>query len=169
VSNVALPMRGNLAWAALPGIDKVDVWDRFNGVPTLGVITAAGRHTLFWRAHGYVSDFSAWLYIPLQAEDVQRLREDDADPLRGLLFQSPVERAAWIAAANNNRLVFEREWVAPASASADQVQLEVATFLNEAIEVALTHELPPTRREILEQAARATKKASVQLVAASRR
>lgn len=33
----ALPMMGNLAWAPAPGIENVDVLDRFNGVPTLGL------------------------------------------------------------------------------------------------------------------------------------
>jgi hypothetical protein len=32
-----LPMVGNLAWAPAPGIESVDVFDRFNGVPTLGL------------------------------------------------------------------------------------------------------------------------------------
>jgi hypothetical protein len=161
-------MRGNLAWAAVPAIDNVDVWDRFNGVPTLGIMTVGDRSTLFWRSNGYVDDYSAWVYILLSSSEAQKLRGDDVEPLPGLLFGSPIERPAWVAAALDNRLIFEREWVVPAATSSDQVRLDIARFLNEAIELALEHEVPPTRRELMERAARATRTASDHLAAAQR-
>lgn len=46
------PMVGNLAWAPLPAFEEVEVLDRFNGVPTLGVFGKPGDKILFWRAWG---------------------------------------------------------------------------------------------------------------------
>lgn len=166
VSNGTLPMRGNLAWAALPAIDEVDVLDRFNGVPTLGIMTSNGNHILFWRALGYVSDISAWVYLPLQLEEVDRLLSDDgADSLEGLIFHSPAERNACIGAARDNRLIFEREWVVPAAKSSAEVLGEVAGFIAEAVAVTLEHELPTTRRESMQRTARAVKKVATRLAA----
>jgi hypothetical protein len=45
----ALPMMGDLAWAPTLEIENVDVLDRFNGVPTLGVFATSGERELFWR------------------------------------------------------------------------------------------------------------------------
>jgi hypothetical protein len=169
VSNGTLPMRGNLAWAALPAIDEVDVLDRFNGVPTLGIMISGTSHILFWRVIGYVSEISAWVYLPLQPAEVARLRDEDdgADLLHGLIFHAPAERPASIGAAKNNRLIFEREWVVPASKSSDDILADVARFITEATMVALQHELPATRREIMQQAALAAKKATAKLEAAA--
>src|ERR1700683_1686384 len=52
-----------LAWAPVPAVEQVEVLDRFNGVPTLGIFSADGERTLFWRTLGYVSaKISIWLY-----------------------------------------------------------------------------------------------------------
>ncbi len=48
----ALPMLGNPAWAPMRAIENVEVLDRFNGVPTLGLFSAEGERALFWRALG---------------------------------------------------------------------------------------------------------------------
>jgi len=49
-----LPNLGNLAWAPVPAIENVAVFDRFNGVPTFGLFSASGERQLFWRLTGYV-------------------------------------------------------------------------------------------------------------------
>jgi hypothetical protein len=61
-------MIGNLAWAPSPAFEEVEVLDRFNGVPTLGVFGKPGERILFWRALGYVpaDEISAWIYVTPQ-------------------------------------------------------------------------------------------------------
>ena len=154
----ALPMAGNLAWASLPAIEEVEVLDRFNGVPTLGIMKAGSQRTLFWRVIGYVSDFSAWLYLPLDEAMSHTLDAEDAqDPLVGLVIESSSERNACLGVAAENRLIFEREWVIPKGLARDSFIPEVARFLSEAMGVAMQHELPATRRQAMEGASRAVK------------
>lgn len=124
----AQPTIGNLAWAPLPAFDQVEVLDRFNGVPTLGVFGGPDDKILFWRVAGYVpqpNERSVWLYVPLEPEDEERL--DSAGPddlLNGLVFNSDVPRWATIGVAQDNRLVREFKWKLPRAAQpSDLTQL----------------------------------------------
>ncbi|MEU8171229.1 hypothetical protein AB0B97_32480, partial [Micromonospora sp. NPDC049004] len=65
MSKSVLPMLGNLAWAPVTSVEKVEIFDRYNGVPTLGVFRTGGQAHLFWRVLGYIGDISLWLYVPL--------------------------------------------------------------------------------------------------------
>ena len=152
-------MMGNLAWAPAPGIDNVDVFDRFNGVPTLGLFSVNGERELFWRAHGYVPRrMSIWIYLPLSGDDEQRLSSaDPSDLLTGLIFQSPTARYVTVGIALEYRLVFEREWHLPVNADPDQLIDEMLEFLNEALDIALQQELPPARRELMRTASEAVR------------
>jgi hypothetical protein len=114
------PMIGNIAWAPLPAFEEVEAFDRFNGVPTLGVFGNPGDRTLFWRAWGYVPkhDMSIWLYVPLTEPEERRL--ESAEPtelLQGLIFDCPAARRITVGLANDYRLTFEFEWVMPARVS----------------------------------------------------
>jgi hypothetical protein len=154
-----LPMLGNLAWAPLPAIDNLEVLDRFNGVPTLGLFTAAGERQMFWRALGYVPDtFSIWIYVPLDAAGEQRLLgAESVDLLAGLVFESRVDRYVTVGVASDYRLVFEREWLLPAGMPPVELLHEMLRFLNEALDLVLAQDLPPGRRELMRDASRAVK------------
>jgi hypothetical protein len=148
----ALPMLGNLAWAPMPAIENVEVLDRFNGVPTLGLFSAEGERALFWRALGYVPGaFSIWIYVPLDEAAERRLGGSErGDLLEGLIFESPVQRYVTVGVAGkNNRLVFEREWNLPGSIAADDLIGQLLDFLNEAFDIMLRQDLPPSRRELM--------------------
>jgi hypothetical protein len=159
-------MLGNLAWAPLPAFEEVEVLDRFNGVPTLGVFGRPGEKILFWRALGYVppGGFSVWLYVPLDAEDEQHL--DDAEPaelLRGLIFESPRRRRATVGLARDYRLFVEFDWNLPAGAPSDHLVREMLTFLASSLAgLARQETIAPARRK----AARKASKAVRQLAAA---
>jgi len=155
----ALPMMGNLAWAPAPGIENVDVLDRFNGVPTLGLYSASGERELFWRALGYVPRrMSIWIYVPLTGGDEQRISEaEPTDLLTGVVFKSPSERYVTVGIALEYRLVFEREWHLPVNASPGQLINEMLEFLGEALDIALQQELPPARRELMRTASEAVR------------
>ena len=155
----ALPMMGNLAWAPTPGIENVDVFDRFNGVPTLGLFSAAGERELFWRMVGYVPrSMSIWIYAPVTDDDEQRLScAEPSDVLTGLIFQSALARYVTVGIALNYRLVFEREWQLPVNADADSLITEMLMFLSEALDIALQQDLPPARRELMRSASEAVK------------
>ncbi len=147
----ALPMLGNLAWAPVPAIENVEVLDRFNGVPTLGVFSAAGERQLFWRATGYVPrSVSIWLYVPLNTADENLLTcADPSDLLTGIIFESRRPRYVTVGIAKDYRLVFEREWQLPPEADPDRLIHEMLDFLIEALNLALEQELPPARRELM--------------------
>jgi hypothetical protein len=155
----ALPMLGNLAWAPVPAIENVDVFDRFNGVPTLGLFSAAGERELFWRALGYVPrSMSIWFYLPVTQEDESHLSCADAsDLLTGLIFRSQTARYVTVGIAKDYRLVFEREWHLPVDAPPDQLINDLLDFLNEALDIALEQDLPAARREIMRSASEAVK------------
>jgi hypothetical protein len=154
-----LPMMGNLGWAPAPGIENVDIFDRFNGVPTLGLFSAGGQRNLFWRALGYVPRrMSIWIYLPLTEADEHHLScADAADPLAGLMFNSPTKRYAAVGIALEYRIVFEREWHLPADAGADRLIDEMLEFLREALDIAMQQELPPVRRELMRTASEAVR------------
>jgi hypothetical protein len=152
-------MMGNLGWAPAPGIENVDIFDRFNGVPTLGLFSVGRTRNLFWRALGYVPRrMSIWIYLPLTEADEHHLScADAADPLAGLMFNSPAERYATVGIALEYRLVFEREWHLPADADADRLIDEMLEFLREALDIAMQQELPPVRRELMRTASEAVR------------
>lgn len=155
----ALPMMGNLAWAPTPGIENVDVLDRFNGVPTLGLFSAGGERELFWRATGYVPrKMSIWIYVPVTDDDEKRLScAEPSDVLTGLIFQSPVARYVTVGLALDYRLAFEREWQLPVNADPDRLITEMLVFLDEALDIALQQTLPSARRELMQSALEAVK------------
>ena len=116
----AQPITGNLAWAPLPAFEEVEVLDRFNGVPTLGVFGGPGERTLFWRMSGYVpqpDEYSVWLYIRLDPRDEEHLYSAAPDDLLdGLVFNSGQPRWATVGVAHDNRLQYEFEWNLPRAA-----------------------------------------------------
>ncbi|SRR5258708_7793539 len=155
-----LPMQGNLAWAPVPAIERVEVLDRFNGVPTLGLFSSGGERTLFWRALGYVPEqLSIWLYVLAGPVTEDHLARGDADDLlTGLLFESPVGRFVTVGLADGGyRLTFEREWEVPAGQSAEDLIDGLLDFLKEALDIMLLQDLPPTRREMMRSASRAVR------------
>jgi hypothetical protein len=146
-----LPMLGNLAWAPEPAIESVEVLDRFNGVPTFGLFSAGGERQLFWRVTGYVPrSYSIWLYIPLTAEDENRLSHaEPSDLLGGLAFGSSAPRYATVGVAKDYRLVFEREWRLPQDTDSQRLLDDVLGFLLDALTIALSEDMPPARRELV--------------------
>ncbi len=155
----ALPMLGNLAWIPVPAADEVEVLDRFNGVPTLGVISTDGERLLVWRAYGYVPEkVSVWLYVPLDDQEYRRLQEAEAgDLLTGLVFNVKQARYATVGVALDYRLVFEREWQIPARDNATLLLSDLVKFLHEALTIALEQDLPLARRQLMCQAYQAVK------------
>jgi len=151
-----LPVLGNLAWAPHAAIERVEILDRFNGVPTLGVLKSPDANHLFWRALGYVPErFSIWIYAPIDEHEADHL--DDCDPsdlLRGPLFEARRERYITVGVAENNRLFFEREWSLPAGCDQRTLRKELLRFLLEAFVMALEQDLPPGRREVVDRASR---------------
>lgn len=152
-----LPMLGNLAWAPVPAIENVEVLDRFNGVPTFGVLTAGGERQLFWRVTGYVPrSMSIWLYLPLTAADEYRLAHaEPTDLLSGLVFRSPESRYVTVGIAWDYRLIFEREWRLPENSDPRTLLTDVLEFLHDALMIALSEDLPPARRQIVYTASEA--------------
>jgi hypothetical protein len=128
---VAQPMVGNLAWAPLPAFEEVEVIDRFNGVPTLGVFGKPGSRVLFWRVLGYVPayDVSMWLYVPLDSAEEYRLESAESSGLLDeLIFRSEVDRKVSVGLAVSYRLLFEYEWVLPANSSPDDLVTALLRF-----------------------------------------
>jgi hypothetical protein len=146
-----LPMLGNLAWAPVPAIEGVEVLDRFNGVPTFGLLSANGERQLFWRLTGYVPrSYSIWLYVPLTTDDENRLSHaEPSDLLGGLVFGSSVPRYATVGVAKDYRLVFEREWRIPEDTDQQRLLDDVIGFLLDALTIALGEDMPPARRELV--------------------
>jgi hypothetical protein len=104
------PMIGNLAWAPSPAFEEVEVLDRLNGVPTLGVFGKPGERILFWRALGYVpaDDISAWVYVPLSPADEKHLSSaDPSELLHGLIFESDEWRRVTVGVASGYRLFID--------------------------------------------------------------
>jgi hypothetical protein len=128
----AQPMLGNLAWAPLPAFEEVEVLDRFNGVPTLGVFGKPGEKILFWRVLGYVppDGLSVWLYVPLGPADEERL--SGAEPsqlLQGVVFDSEEWRHATVGVAKDYRLFVEFDWNLPLKASSGDLLHDMLVFL----------------------------------------
>jgi hypothetical protein len=67
--------------------------------------------------------------VPLPADEVAALDDcDGGELLDGIAHDTAADRPAIVAVTSDNRLLFEREWLLPA------------------------HNLPPSRREMVEQA-----------------
>lgn len=156
MSRSELPAIGNLAWLPLPDAEEIELLDRFNGVPTLGVLRGPNiTPHLFWRMIGYVTPISFWVYIPLTHQDLQRLEDcEAADLLTGTAHNAPADRPATVAIALDNRLIFEREWVLPARLGRTELMNAYLDFVGESLQIMLTLDLPPSRREKVEKAQR---------------
>jgi hypothetical protein len=154
-----VPGTGNLAWAPQTQVDRIDILDRHNGVPTFGVVWIDGRGHLFWRVLGYVGDLSVWLYVPLTDEDHRHLEEADAeDVLSGIVFDSSGWRYVAVGISEDNRLIFEREWQLPADLAHGSLIPLLLDFMSDALDVALTQEpLPASRRDIVQRASKAVR------------
>lgn len=157
----AHPMLGNLAWAPLPAFEEVEVFDRFNGVPTLGVFGQSGEKILFWRALGYVppSDLSVWVYVPLSAEDELHLEQaPPSELLQGLIFESSEWRHVTVGVAKEYRLFVEFDWTLPLKASPSDLIREMVGFLSTSLSgVAEQETLRPSRRRAARKASKAVR------------
>ncbi|MFQ3559495.1 hypothetical protein QZN11_22205 [Streptomyces gramineus] len=154
-----MPVLGNLAWIPHAATERVEILDRFNGVPTLGVLKQPDADHLFWRAVGYVPDrFSVWIYAPIDTDDANHLEEcESADLLDGLVFNARMPRYVTVGIAEDNRLVFEREWLLPGGHTSEDVRLDLLQFLLEALKIAQAQGLPPSRRDVVDRATRAVR------------
>jgi hypothetical protein len=154
-----MPELGNLAWAPLSSVDEVEIFDRFNGVPTLGIARSTRETYLFWRAAFYLDDISLWLYVPLTVEDQRLVDENDFEPLSGIVFGAHAARYTTVGVADRNRLVFEREWWLPAGLTPEQVCAALVDFSHEALTVALAQDppLPASRRDVVQRASEAVR------------
>jgi len=153
MSRVVLPDLDTLAWAPVVAVTEIEMFDRYNGVPTLGTFTADGQVHLFWRALGYTSDISLWLYVPLTREDRDLLDAADSQHLLdGIVFGLDEPRYVTVGVADANRLVFEREWRLAARRDPANLVQPLLEFVDEALEIALAEDLPATRRELVRKA-----------------
>jgi hypothetical protein len=129
----------------------------------LGIFSADGERTLFWRTVGYVpAKISIWLYVPMDEYAEHHVPSSDpSDILTGLLFQSPTDRYVAVGVTvSDYRISFEREWKVTAGLSAHAVIDEMPDFLLEVLEVLelmLQQDLPSTRREMMVRASRAVR------------
>lgn len=153
MSKSVLPEVGNLAWAPITSVEEVEIFDRHNGVPSLGVFRTGNQKHLFWRALGYTGDISFWLYAPLTSADEAAL-DDDEGPgiLDGLIYQLQEERYVTVGAADYYRLVFEREWRIPQGLNHQELPHALVEFVAESLQLALNEGLPSSRREIFQKA-----------------
>lgn len=155
------PMIGNLAWAPLPAFEEVEVLDRFNGVPSLGIFGQPGSRILFWRAFGYVqsTDLSIWLYVPLSPADEERLAAaEGSDMLDGLIFQSAERRSVTVGFADEYRLVAEFEWTLPEGLASRALIREMLLFLMTSLAGLSEQEsVAPSRRRAARKASKAVR------------
>lgn len=153
---------GRAAWEPAEAAE-VEVYDRFNGVPTIGFFTAAGQRIFFWQAFGHVTDgISAWVYVP--APPTGEL-DENALPY-GLVFGSPVARAAVVAVAVSNRLVFWQNWTIEAGLDTPALLHAMAHYLLDAVQAAYSRDLPPETNEAIGRASQeAAKQAALADVA----
>ncbi|MEU3453090.1 hypothetical protein ABZ671_05745 [Micromonospora sp. NPDC006766] len=148
MSKSVLPKLGNLAWAPITSVEEVEIFDRYNGVPTLGVFRTGSVAHLFWRVLGYTGDISLWLYVPLSDGDEQAL-DDDEGPglLDGIVYHSPRQRYVTVGVADFNRLIFEREWSIPAEAKRGEILHSLVEDVAAALQFAIEEGFPASRRE----------------------
>jgi hypothetical protein len=155
------PMLGNLAWAPLPAFEEVEVLDRFNGVPTLGVFGKPGDKILFWRVLGYVppGGFSVWLYVPLSPADEQHLAcAEPSELLHGLVFESSEWRHVKVGMAKDYRLFVEFDWTLPLKASSKDLVGDMVKFLASSLAgLAEQDTVTPSRRRAARRASKAVR------------
>lgn len=137
---------GNIAWAPVNSFITMEPLDRFNGVPTLGVLETKVGSYVFWRVldHGVAS---AWLYVNISRRQRSALVKRGDDALDGVLFQLKSDSYATLGLAYDNRLFFEREMRLTAGLSPQDTYQMVVNYALEALQLALEHDLPPGRRE----------------------
>lgn len=135
---------GNLAWAPVNNFEAVELLDRFNGIPTLGVFKSDGTWHLFWRVLS-LNVASLWLYVPLTTAEHDALLAGD-EGLTGVLFDRPQDCYVTIGAAHKNRLIFEREFHLKANMSQQDTWQSALDHARASLELALEHGLPPQRR-----------------------
>jgi hypothetical protein len=142
----------NLGWAPFSNSDSVDILDRHNGVPTLGIVTSSDNKTLFWQCAN-LGEASIWIYLPLSDADIALLDEDDEGSLEGVVLG--LDNARWATmgvAGPDNRLAFEREWYIPPNLTTDNAFDEIIRHAAESLAAALNTDLPPSRRDVVQHA-----------------
>lgn len=160
----AQSMIGNLAWAPLSSLEEIDVLDRFNGVPTLGLFGTLGQKILFWRALGYVPShqISLWLYAPLGEEDEIHL--ENAEPselLQGLIFNSRTRRTVTVGIAREYRLAFQFDWSLPREAAQNELIRELLSFTASELDDLLRRSITPSRKREARRASKAVRELTV--------
>jgi hypothetical protein len=160
----AQTMIGNLAWAPLSSLEEIEVLDRFNGVPTLGVFGTPGQKTLFWRALGYVPphQVSLWLYVPLADEDEAHLENaEPSDLLQGLIINSRTRRTVIVGIAHEYRIAFQFDWPMPRAAVQDDLIRELLSFTGSELADLLRHSITPSRKKEARRASKAVRELAV--------
>ncbi|MBO4161740.1 hypothetical protein [Micromonospora antibiotica] len=158
MSRSVLPDVGNLAWAPITSLEEVEIFDRHNGVPTLGIFRTNGQNHLFWRVIGYTGDISLWLYVPLSPEEDVIVEEDEGPGiLDGIIFRCKEPRYVAVGVADYHRIVFEREWNIPPGLSNTDLLQPLLEFVAEALQLAINQGLPASRRDLFQKAREAVR------------
>lgn len=113
---------GERPWAPA-GDDPVDVLDRYNGIPTMGVLDQEQGSVLFWQVWGYAMETdSLWLYVGLTSRERRAIAEmETGDPVDAFVLRAAVDRDVTLGVAYENRLLAERSARIPAGSTASQV------------------------------------------------
>ncbi|MFI9639471.1 hypothetical protein ACIG87_05280 [Micromonospora sp. NPDC051925] len=139
-------------------VEEVEIFDRHNGVPSLGVFRTGSQSHLFWRALGYTGDISLWLYVPLSDGDEETLEDDEGPgPLEEIVYHSPRQRYVTVGVANYYRLLFEREWIIPVEAKHGQIVHSLIEDVTAALQLAIDEGLPASRRADFKKAREAVR------------
>jgi hypothetical protein len=158
MNSSVVPALGNLAWAPLPAVEEVEIFDRHNGVPSLGTIRIGDEVHLFWRVLGYTGDISLWLYLPLSPAEQQRVQDDETmDALDAILARSGSGGYVTVGVADGHRLTFEREWRVPNDLAEGGIVSPLLEFVTEALQIALDEDLPLARRQHVQKAQEAVR------------
>jgi hypothetical protein len=152
-----LPEIGKLAWTPVSGAAaRVDILDRFNGAPTLGILHSGPVPHVFWRVAPYIGDVSVWLYVPASGADLARFdAADGGDPLDGLVFRSRAARLVAVGVAHDNRVLLALPWRLAADLAPQQVVRALMRFTEQALRAVLRQgPLPAHRRPVVRHACR---------------